>query len=68
MEFDYLLQIDYYKKNSCTIKAYSYTYKDAPKVVKEFYREECKANGVEPKDSDTFEITEDTLKRLNEGK
>lgn len=68
VEFDYLLQIDYYKKNSCTIKAYSYTYKDAPKVVKEFYREECKANGVEPKDSDTFEITEDTLKRLNEGK
>ena len=56
--------MNYYKKNVTIINTYTYKYKDAPKAVRGFYEDECRANRVKPKDNDTIEITEDTLKRL----
>ena len=68
VKFDYLVKTNYYKKNVTIINTYTYKYKDAPKAVREFYEDECRANGVKPKDNDTIEITEDTLKRLHKSK
>ena len=66
--FDYLVKTNYYKKNVTIINTYTYKYKDAPKAVRGFYEDECRANRVKPKDNDTIEITEDTLKRLHKSK
>ena len=62
VKFDYLVKTNYYKKNVTIINTYTYKYKDAPN------EDECRANGVKPKDNDTIEITEDTLKRLHKSK
>lgn len=65
LEFDYLLEKNYYEQERTNITMYTYTYKDAPQVVKEFHENECIADGITPKDSDVIEITQDILNELN---
>lgn len=65
LEFDYLLRKNYYEKECANMIMYTYTYKDAPQVVKEFHENKCIADGITPKDSDVIEITGDTLNELN---
>lgn len=65
LEFDYLLEKNYYDQERTNITMYTYTYKDAPQVVKEFHENECIADGITPKDSDVIEITQDILNELN---
>ena len=68
LKFDYLLKIEYHEKNIFTINMHTYTYKNAPQKVKAFYEKRCKAKGIEPKDSDIIEITDNTLNKLNKNK